>query len=98
MEFSQLFSNRHVDGDDDNNKYFLVKSLYVRSELKMSFGEKEEKKYAHRTHTHRPGKPDQTRPGQPAQHKYNITQIFMIIIISLNYKPLIRRIAYEGGK
>lgn len=43
MEFSQLFSNRHVDGDDDNNKYFLVKSLYVRSELKMSFGEKEEK-------------------------------------------------------
>lgn len=96
MEFSQLFSNRHVDGDDDNNKYFLVKSLYVRSELKMSFGEKE-KKYAHRTHT---DQANQTRPGQarPAQHKYNITQIFMIIIISLNYKPLIRRIAYEGGK
>lgn len=61
MEFSQLFSNRHVDGDDDNNKYFLVKSLYVRSELKMSFGEKEEKKYAHRTHT---DQANQTRPGQ----------------------------------
>lgn len=97
MEFSQLFSNRHVDGDDDNNKHFLVKSLYVRSELKMSFGEKEEKKYAHTSRTHRPGKPDQTRPGQLSINTY-ITQIFMIIIISLNYKPLIRRIAYEGGK
>lgn len=59
MEFSQLFSNRHVDGDDDNNKYFLVKSLYVRSELKMSFGEKE-KKSTHIAHT----RTRQTRPGQ----------------------------------
>lgn len=57
MEFSQLFSNRHADGDDDNNKYFLVKSLYVRSELKMSFGEKEKK--VRTSHTHGPGKPDQ---------------------------------------
>lgn len=62
MKFSQLFSNRHADGDDDNNKYFLVKSLYVRSELKMSFGEKEKK--VRTSHTHGSGKPDQTRPGQ----------------------------------